>query len=225
MFMKTSFLNVSFNSLETITMPSYIIEVEDTFILVNKLIQQNPKTFFFKINHKQINTLLDLTNCSPYELWYFDEKEKFTGKSFSLQKGGAPFLIQTQARFIALVPLNIKYTAIQNSSIQEGGGNFIISKTFIPVSEPYAIEIAQWTLSLFALTNEELIETINNEIEKKGWVAARGFYNDCLKKEIRNRPFNSEILFEFDTKGIVISFKLNSKVKLINKTLEFITIN
>ena len=182
-------------------------------------------TFFFQINHKQINTLLDLTNCSPYELWYFDEKEKFTGKSFSLQKGGAPFLIQTQARFIALVPLNIKYTAIQNTSIQDGDGNFTISKTFLPVSEPYAIEIAQWTLSLFALTNDELIETLNNEIEKKGWVGARGFYNDCLKKEIINRTFNSEILFEFDTNGIVISFKLNSKVKLINNTLEFITIN
>lgn len=64
MFMKTSFLKVSFNSLETITMPSYIIEREDTFVLVNKLIQQNPK-YSFKINHKQINTLLDLTNCSP----------------------------------------------------------------------------------------------------------------------------------------------------------------
>lgn len=93
-----------------------------------------------------------------------------------------------------LVPLNIKYTAIQNTSIQDGDGNFTISKTFLPVSEPYAIEIAQWTLSLFALTNDELIETLNNEIEKKGWVGARGFYNDCLKKEIINRTFNSEIL-------------------------------
>ena len=66
------------------------------------------------------------------------------------------------------------------------------------------------------------MERLNNEIEKKGWVAAGGFYLDCLKTEIRNRPFNSDVLFDFDIKGNVVAFKVASKVALLNDTLQFI---
>ena len=138
--MKTLFLNVSFDSLETISLPSHCIMVEHTTVLVNKLIQDTPKTFFFKINHRHINTLLDFTNCSPCELWYFDEKKIFTGKSFSIQNGDAPFQILTQARFIAMVPLGTKYSEIQNASIQNEEGNFTLSQTLPSASQPYAIE-------------------------------------------------------------------------------------
>ena len=220
--MKTFFLSISDDSSESRIMPSYCIDVEDTIVLVKKLIKNIPQTFFLQIKHQHINTLLDLTDCSPSELWYFDDKEKFTGKSFSLQKGGAPFLIQTQARFIALVPVGIKYTRIEKRGNQKEEENFTLSKTFLPTSEPYANEIAAWTLSLFGISNEELIETLNNEIEKKSWVAARGYYLECLKTEIRNRPFNSDVLFDFDTTGNVVAFKVANKVELINNTLQFI---
>ena len=223
--MKTSFLNVSFDSLGTISLPSHSVEVEYTTVLVNKLIQDAPKTFFLKINHRHINTLLDFTNCSSYELWYFDAKKIFTGKSFSIQNGDASFQILTQARFIALVPLGTKYAKIQSTSVQNEEGNFTLSQTLPSGSQPYAIEKSEWCLLLFDLTNEELIETLNKEIEKKGWVQARSHYLKCLEREIKNRPFNSDILFEYNNFGNVISFKLNEKVKLINETLEFITIN
>lgn len=220
--MKTLFLSISDDSSETRTMPSYSIEVDVTTVLVKKLIKDSPQTFFFRINHQQINTLLDLTECSPYGIWYFDHKKEFTGKSFSLQKGGAPFLVQTQARFIALVPVGIKYTRIEKRGNQKEEGNFTLSKTFLPTSEPYANEIAAWTLSLFGTSNEELIATLNNEIEKKSWVAARGFYLNCLKTEIRNRPFNSDVLFDFDTTRKVVAFKVANKVTLLNNTLQLI---
>lgn len=220
--MKTLFLSISDYSSEIRIMPSYCIAVDDTIVLVKKLIKDSPQTFFFQINHHHIITLLDLTECSPYELWYFDDKEKFSGKSFSLQKGGAPFLIQTQARFIALVPVGTKYARIEKRGNQKEEGNFTLSKTFLPISEPYSNEIAAWTLSLFGTSNEELIETLNNEIEKKSWVAARGFYLDCLKTEIRNRPFNSDVLFDFDTTRNVVAFKVANKVTLLNNTLQLI---
>ena len=98
----------------------------------------------------------------------------------------------------------------------------MLSKTYIPTSEPYTDEIAEWTLSLFGNSNEELIETLNNEIEKKSWVATRGYYLDCIKTEIRNRPFNSDALFDFDTTGKIAAFKVSNKVVLINNTLQFI---
>ena len=117
--MKTFFLSISDDSSETRTMPSYSIEVDVPTVLVKKLIKDSPQTFFFQINHQNINTLLDLTDCTSYELWYFDDKEKYTGKSFSLQKEGAQFFIQTQARFIALVPVGIKYARIQKEGIKK----------------------------------------------------------------------------------------------------------
>lgn len=222
MFTKTLFLSICDEASATHIMPSYCIDVETTIVVVKNLMKEIPQTLFFQINHQNINTIFDLTDCSPYELWYFDDKEKFTRKSFSLQKGGAPFLIQTQARFIVLVPLGIKYTRIEKRGNQKGEGNFTLSKTFLPTSEPYATEIAAWTLSLFGTSNEELIETLNNEIEKKSWVAARGFYLDCLKTEIRNRPFDSDVLFDFDTTRNVVAFKVANKVTLLNNTLQLI---
>ena len=62
----------------------------------------------------------------------------------------------------------------------------------------------------------------NNEIQKNSWVAARGYYLDCIKTEIRNRPFNSDALFDFDTTGKIAAFKVSNKVVLINNTLQFI---
>lgn len=220
--MKTLFLSISDDLSETRIMPSYCIDVKDTTVLVKKLIKDIPQTFFLQIKHHHINTLLDLTDCTPYELWYFDHKKEYTGKSFSLQKGGVPFLIQTLARFIALVPVGIKYTRIEKRGNQKEEGNFTLSKTFLPTSEPYSNEIAAWTLSLFGTSNEELIETLNNEIEKKSWVAARGYYLDCLKTEIRKRPFNSDVLFDFDTTRNVVTFKVANKVALLNNTLQLI---
>ena len=220
--MNTLFLRVSFNSLETISLPANIIELGETNVVVYKLLQDHPKTFFFKIKHQHLNTLLDLTNCTPYELWYFDEKEKFTGKSFSLQKGNAPFLIQTQAKFIALVPIGIQYAGYVNQNIQIEKRNFTLSETFLPETEPYAADVARWTLSLFNLTDEELIQTLNNETPKNGWVQARAHYNDCLKKEIRNRSFNSDILFDFDADQRIVGFKIGEKVGLIEDNLNFI---
>lgn len=220
--MNTLFLRVSLDSVTTISLPANIIELEDTNVVVHKLLQDHPKTIFFKIKHQHLNTLLDLTNCAPYELWYFDEDEKFTGKSFSLQKGNAPFIIQTQARFIAVVPYGIKYAGHLNHNIFVKKRSFTLSETFLPETDPYAADVALWTLSFFNLTDEELIQTLNNETQKKGWVQARGFYNDCLKKEIRNRSFNSDILFDFDADGRIVAFNIGKKVALVKDTINFI---
>jgi hypothetical protein len=212
--MNTFFLNVSFNGTETITLPTYCVEVNEVILLVNKLIQSSPKTFFFKIKHNQLNTLLDLTNCSPYELWYFDEKEKFTGKSFSLQNGNAPFQIQTQARYIALVPSRVKPVQVTATNQNVGTGSFTLSKSFLPDVAPYSNEIATWTLSLFELSNEELVNKYNEEVLKKGWTQARSYYLDCLQKEFKNRSFNSDILFDFDADERTVAFNIGSKIEL-----------
>lgn len=102
--MNTLFLNFSSNEGEKIVLPCQIVEVNEAVVLVKSLIVDNPNILFFEIKHNQINTLFDLTKVVPYELWYFDEIQEFIAKSFSLQNGDASFLIETQARFIALIP-------------------------------------------------------------------------------------------------------------------------
>jgi hypothetical protein len=220
--MNTSFLNVSFNGTETTTLPTYCVEVKETIVLVNTLIQSPPKTLFLKIKHNQLNTLLDLTNCAPYELWYFDEKEKFTGKSFSLQNGNAPFQIQTQARYIALVPSKVTPVQVTATNQNVGTGSFTLSKSFLPDTAPYSKEIAAWTLSLFELSNEELVDKYIKEIPKKGWTQARSYYLDCLQKEFRNRPFNSDIIFDFDKEEKAAVFKIGRKIELNKDNLDII---
>jgi hypothetical protein len=102
--MNTLFLNFSTIDRETIVLPCQKTEVTDSVVVVKSLIAVNPKILLLEIKHNYINTLLDLTNVSPYELWYFDQQQIFIAKSFSLQNGAAPFQIQTQARYVALIP-------------------------------------------------------------------------------------------------------------------------
>jgi hypothetical protein len=217
--MNTKFLSVSMNTKETITLPANIIEVEQTTVVVQQLLQDHPKTIFIKLKHQQLNTLLVLNNVAPYELWYFNEKEEFTGKSACLHNGNAPFQIITQARCVALVPVGIQYTLVSMNNTKDK--KFILSETYLPKSESYAIERANWTLSLFNVTDQELINTYNNETQKKGWIEARSYYLKCLQEEIKNRSFNSEILFGLNSNGTIATFSLKNKVQLVNNTLEF----
>ena len=70
-------------------------------------------------------------------------------------------------------------------------------------------------------TDEELVETFNGQVGCAGWVTARMYYLHCLRNEMRNRKFNSDILFEFDVSGEVRCFKLSRKVKLLKGKLVF----
>ena len=86
-----------------------------------------------------------------------------------------------------------------------------------------AAQIAQWLTSLALLSDVELINKVNREVGICAWTSSRADYLSCLHKEIRKRSFNSNILFDFDATGTVISFKLKNKVQLINQALEFIS--
>ncbi len=102
--MNTLFLNFSTIDRETIVLPCQKTELNDAVVVVKSLLIENPIIVLLEVKHNYINTLLDLTNVASYELWYFDQQQVFIAKSFSLQNGAAPFQIQTQARYIALIP-------------------------------------------------------------------------------------------------------------------------
>ena len=80
---------------------------------------------------------------------------------------------------------------------------------------------AQWQASLAILSDAALIEQVNREVGNPGWTSIRGIYLQCLSNELRKRPFNSDVLFDYDTSPTVASFKLRNKVQLRNNALEF----
>jgi len=102
--MNTILLNFSSIDREKIILPCQAIELNESLIVVKSLLAEKSKILLLEVKHNQINTLLDLTNVTPYELWYFDQDQLFTGKGFSLQNSGQLFQIQTQARYIVLIP-------------------------------------------------------------------------------------------------------------------------
>ena len=89
--------------------------------------------------------------------------------------------------------------------------------TFISLEAQKAL----WIASLAILNDAILINKVNREVGNPGWTTSRGVYLKCLSNEIRKRPFNSNILFEFNTNGTVAAFSLKNKVQLLNNTLEF----
>lgn len=69
---------------------------------VSKLLSEKIIPIVMECNHDQLTTLLDFTGVTPYEIWYFDEKKQFSGKTFNFHKGNGTFRVETQARFILL---------------------------------------------------------------------------------------------------------------------------
>jgi len=81
---------------------------------------------------------------------------------------------------------------------------------------------AQWQASLAILSDAALIEQLNREVGNPGWTSSRAVYLECLSNELRKRPFNSDVLFDYDSSRTVVSLRLINKVQLRNNTVELI---
>ena len=81
----------------------------DTCIKVHEL-KDGTSPLFLEINHHHINTLLELSEMSPFLLLYFNEKFDFTGASYSINNENGSFGINTQAKKILFLnhPINFK---------------------------------------------------------------------------------------------------------------------
>lgn len=84
--------------------------------------------------------------------------------------------------------------------------------------EPYVKDMANWIFEFSALSDEELLEIFNRSVALRYW-GPRSRYTNCLKNEILDRAFNSEILFERNSSGTVTAFNLSKKVRLVDGVL------
>ncbi|MCG2431930.1 hypothetical protein [Aequorivita xiaoshiensis] len=86
-----------------------VATIEKDFIDVSEIVTQNRFPYLLCLPAESVVALLDFTNVSPYEIWYFDDEFKFSGKGFSLISGKGSFRIQTRAKYIVLWNLKSQY--------------------------------------------------------------------------------------------------------------------
>lgn len=200
---------VSSKNLEVI-----LVKVEAKSLLLSNEIGTINQTVLLEVNNQSLTTLLDFTGVTPYEIWYFDENFLFQGKSYSMHQGTGAFLIQTTAKWILLVPIQAKDFAYLQ--------NFVCAKLEVGKTLPHhKTKQKEWEAELDALSNEELIETFNQETIKPGWVGARGIYQFSLIHAMLKRGWKVSNLVNFRSNGSVESIKLSRTIYLENKMVQF----
>ena len=97
-----------------------LIETELAFLDVKSLLNFKQKVVLLKIRHSKTNTILDLTNTTPYALLFFNENLEFCGASYSLKKEGASYMLQTEYKTILFVkhPNRLELTNINKLSYE-----------------------------------------------------------------------------------------------------------
>ncbi len=66
------------------------------------------QTYFISVVHNELNSFMDLTGITPFQLIFFDSNQNFAGASFSTGKQNHLFTIQTTAKHILLIPFKEK---------------------------------------------------------------------------------------------------------------------
>jgi hypothetical protein len=76
--------------------------IKNRSVTVSNLLSDSIAPIGIELSHEELTTLIDFTGVTPYEIWYFDGKKQFMGKTFSFQEGSGTFRVETQARFVLL---------------------------------------------------------------------------------------------------------------------------
>lgn len=69
-------------------------------------------TYLISVVHRELNSFLDLTGITPYQLIFFDGNQNFSGASFSTGNPNHLFTIQTTAKHILLIAFEDKVNLI-----------------------------------------------------------------------------------------------------------------
>ena len=97
-------IKLTLNDETTVTIiADSLIETELAFLDMTSIINFKQKVLLLKIRHSKTNTIMDLTHVVPYGLLFFNEKLEFCAASYSLNKEGASYMLQTEYKTILFV--------------------------------------------------------------------------------------------------------------------------
>ena len=77
--------------------------VQTSFIDMQKYLKDQEEEILIINESNSQNTIIDLTGITPYIILFFDDLMRFTGASYSLQKGNATFRISTPFTYYLFV--------------------------------------------------------------------------------------------------------------------------
>jgi len=95
-----------------------LIETNRVGLDMTSILNVRQNVYLLKIRHSKTNTILDLTHVVPYALLFFNEKLEFCGASYSLNKLGTSYMLQTAYKTILFVkhPHNLKLNTLTKLS-------------------------------------------------------------------------------------------------------------
>ena len=115
-------IKLTLNDETTVTIiADSLIETELAFLHMKSIINFKQKLLLLKIRHSKTNTIMNLTHVVPYVLLFFNEKFEFCGASYSLNKEGASYLLQTEYKTVLFVkhPNKLILSTINNLSHED----------------------------------------------------------------------------------------------------------
>ena len=77
--------------------------LDTPFIDMQKYLRDNEEEILIVNENTSKNTLIDLTHITPYIILFFDDLLRYTGSTYSLQNGNAPFRITTPFKYYLFV--------------------------------------------------------------------------------------------------------------------------
>jgi hypothetical protein len=101
--MKTT-IQLSLREQQAKKLEASILSIQETSIQLHAL-PFGEGIHLLHIAHSGLNTLIDFSRSKDYQILYFDMKKKFTGATYAIHETSGDFMIQTQAKWVMLVPV------------------------------------------------------------------------------------------------------------------------
>ena len=109
--MNTYFISLKFENKAQVINAIALSKNHSTTVVRNNDIDLG-KTYLISVEHTELNSFLDLTGVTPFQILFFDNNQKFAGASNSIGELNHLFTIQTTAKHILLIPFKYKLNLI-----------------------------------------------------------------------------------------------------------------
>lgn len=92
-----------FPKTESAILDAILLPFEETTIKIHEL-KLADNSYLFQITHSNLNTLFDFSKSKDYQILHFDTNKSFIGVSYALNRAEGPFIVQTQSKWLLLIP-------------------------------------------------------------------------------------------------------------------------
>lgn len=103
-----SVIQLSLKDLEPKILEAQILTLKETSIKIHEL-NLDDGIYLIQVLHFSLNTLIDFSKSKDYQLLYFERNKKFIGAGYAINNAVGDFLIQTQAKWVMIVPFETSW--------------------------------------------------------------------------------------------------------------------